>query len=216
MRDRCVRNVPGRVPAQAPARTSVPVRPEPSPPPLSPGVGAPGADISPNASPSGADGLLIPPVDQGGDATVTRISPKASGEMGSDVTMSDDEGGDDQSGHLRGDEGSPGGEGGDPVGEGGDYQPGSLREEGSPSAPGSPGAEARLKRILAAASKVVKNKAKKQAEIRWTNDATWTIFIECVKEVKPSRASRRCNGRLQALSCVTQMQHGHSSRASRR
>ena len=197
MRDRCVRNVPGRVPAQAPARTSVPVRPEPSPPPLSPGVGAPGADISPNASPSGADGLLIPPVDQGGDATVTRISPKASGEMGSDVTMSDDEGGDDQSGHLRGDEGSPGGEGGNVDDEGGD------EDEG-------------LTRILAAASKVVKNKAKKQAEIRWTNDATWTIFIECVKEVKPSRASRRCNGRLQALSCVTQMQHGHSSRASRR
>jgi hypothetical protein len=117
--------------------------------------------------------------------------------MGSDVTMSDDEGGDDQSGHLRGDEGSPGGEGGNVDDEGGD------EDEG-------------LTRILAAASKVVKNKAKKQAEIRWTNDATWTIFIECVKAVKPSRASRRCNGRLQALSCVTQMQHGHSSRASRR
>jgi tRNA(Arg) A34 adenosine deaminase TadA len=139
---------------------------------LMPGVDAPGAAISPNASPSGADGLLMLPVDQGGDATVNPISPEASGEMGSDG----------------GDEGSPGGEGGDPVGEGGDDQPGSLREEGSPSAPGSPGAEARLKRILAAASNVVKKKTKKQAEVRWSNDATWTLFIQCVKAVKPAGA----------------------------
>jgi len=45
-----------------------------------------------------------------------------------------------------------------------------------------------LKRILAAASNVVKKKTKKQAEVRWSNDATWTLFIQCVKAVKPAGA----------------------------
>ena len=63
MRVRRATQAAASAPAGALARNSDPIRPDQSPLSVSPGDVAPSAAISPNASPSGADGLLNEPVD---------------------------------------------------------------------------------------------------------------------------------------------------------
>jgi hypothetical protein len=113
------------------------------------------------AAPSGADGLPSLPVGQGEDATGAAISLEAAPVNPISPTASGEMGSDEV------DEESPAGH---------------LREASSSSR-----AQDRMNCMHAAASVEVKKKTTKQAEIRWSaNPATWTLFFECVRAVKPA------------------------------